>query len=174
MKKDAIEARKEKDEKPKNLYTINCNIWNDNKYSGKFWENGVKFGREKNKMAYVSGSEFIASMRAIIPSAVPKLEALIMRIDSDAGDEQDSDPKDNEIIAKITINVYSNSFIEVDGGAIMKFSGPGRPKLFRMGLKDLMEHIHIGTSNEEPIRVLNETCSNSQGFINTTGKTIKE
>jgi len=131
-----IEKRKEKI-KPKKLYSVVGIIFDDGTTSGY----GVEYrdmGRLKNqKMLVPSKEDFIASVRTIVPSAIPVIERLLDLIYGDVDDNEGG----HEKTASVTVDIYSDGFITTDFGEFVKgVRGPA--KCWRLTPHDFVSSIN--------------------------------
>lgn len=127
--KDKVEEREEK-LKPVKLFSIVCTVFDDGILAGQLISL-ESYGRLKNqKVLYTgadAGKDFISTVRGVIPSAVDKIEPLVLQIEKDSEVE---DCTDTEKIAKVTIDIFSDSVITCDFCDLVK-GDRGAPKAWR-------------------------------------------
>jgi hypothetical protein len=161
MAKDKVQERKDKDQKPKVLYTIQAKIWEDGIWSGKLIS-GELYGRERVKAIYTSGDDFLAAVRSVVPSAIDKIEGLVKAIDRDAGT---TEKMENSVVGQVKVDIFSNGVIDVDFAEMVQ--GPiGRPKAWRMTPDQFLPSMRSVTGSAvEPLKSLP-----SGGVITAKGK----
>ena len=152
MKEDAVQKRKDADQKPKKLFSFVGYIWDDGNMSGYGWEYR-DMGRMKNqKMSFPDKDEFLSSIRSIVPSAMPIVEDVVNAV---YGDNTVTDTIETEKCGKVTFDIYSDGFIDCDFAEILK-GARGAPKAWRASPRDFisaMEH-QIGSGNSETFKAL--------------------
>lgn len=131
-----IEKRKKK-LKPRKLFTVVANVYDDGILAGY----GIEYrnmGRLKNQKMVVPGKEdFITCVRSIVPSAIPTIEKVVNAVYEDADVEES---EGSEKIAKVTIDIYSDSFIDSDFSELNK--GPrGAPRAWRLSPNEFINNI---------------------------------
>jgi len=128
--KDKVEERKEKDERPLKLFSVVCLVYDDGNISGQLLSI-EPYGRLKNqKIMYTgadAGKDFLSNVRSVIPSSIPYIQDLVMRIEKDS-DIQDC--IDTEKIAKVTVDIFSDSVVTCDFCELIK-KDRGAPKAWR-------------------------------------------
>jgi hypothetical protein len=164
MSNDAVEERQEKI-KPTKLFSIVAFVFDDGVISGY----GTEFrnmGRLKNqKLIFPAKEELISSIRSIVPSTYPVVESLIDGIYADIGIE---DNEGNEKFGKVTVDIYSDGFVDCDFSEIVK--GPrGAPKAWRLPANDFISAIsnRVGRLSEKFQPLLNAGCT---GVLETTAE----
>jgi len=133
---DKVEERKEK-VKPQKLFTVNLVIFDDGIVSG-FGIEYRNMGRLKNQKLIVPGKEeFESLVRSLVPTALPIIQPVVDVIYKDLEVE---DVEGSEKFGKVTIDIYSDSFIDCDFAEIQK--GPrGAPKAWRLPAHDFINAI---------------------------------
>ena len=126
--KDKVEERKEKDQKPKKLFSFVAQIFDCGTISGYGWEYR-DIGKIRNqKMAFPTKEEFIAEIRSQMPSALPVVEDVLNAV-YDANEKVDTEK--SQKIATIGFDIYSSGFVDKDCCIIERPVGPGAPKAWR-------------------------------------------
>lgn len=164
-KPDAIEKRKE-NLKPTKLFSINAIIFDDGIIAGQLIEH-VQWGRMKNqKVLYTggpdAGSDFIAVVRGLVPSAIPSIEGLVNQIAQDSGTE---DTMEAEQIGKVNVEIYSDSFVSTDFSELVK-GDRGPAKAWRLHPREFTDAMGslIGTGNLDNFKALG-SIPNSSNII---------
>jgi len=131
-----IEKRKEKI-KPKKLFSIIIHIWSDGVLSG----GGIEYrnlGRLKNqKMIVPDKDDFLACVRSILPSTVATIEPVLEAV---YGDVDCEDMDGCEKIAKVTVDIYSDGYIDSDFSEIIK-GNRGAPKNWRLAPNEFVRTV---------------------------------
>ena len=164
MSKDKTEERKEK-VKPLKLFSITAFVFDDGVISGTCTE--IRdLGRMKAQKVIVPDShEFMTCVRSVIPSAVPAIEELVEFIFNDIGC---TDIDGSEKIAKVTVDIYSDGFIDCDFAEIVKGSR-GAPKAWRLMPNDFFRAIENSVGNlTKPFKQLSCSSGNVTSTLNTT------
>ena len=134
---DAIEKRRDRDEKPKKLFSVVVNIYDDGVLSGC----GIEYrnlGRMKmQKLVIPDGQDFLSSVRSIIPSAIDKIETLVNAVYKDHDIE---DAEESEKIGKVTVDIYSDGYVDGDFCELVKGSR-GAPKSWRLPPQDFVSMV---------------------------------
>lgn len=149
MSKNAIEKRKEKDSKPKLLFSLQCNVWDDGIISAKLIENS-QYGRERVKVIHPSGNDFLAAIRSVVPAATDKVTPLVKAIDGDAGT---TEVKESERVGIIKVDIYSNGFIDADFFELIHGAN-GRPKAWRRFYNEFADAMKNIGDAIEPLKQL--------------------
>lgn len=135
-KSDKLEERKEKI-KPKKLFSVVVNIYDDGVLSGY----GVEYrnvGRLKNqKLIFPAKDEFLSTVRSILPSAVKTIEPVLQAV---YGDIDCEDTDGCEKVAKTVVDIYSDGFIDCDFSEIIKGSR-GAPKNWRLSPHEFLRTV---------------------------------
>ena len=164
-----IEERKEKI-KPKKLYSVIGIIFDDGTTSGY----GVEYtdmGRLKNqKMISPTKEDFIASVRTVVPSAIPAIEKLLDLVYGDLSDNESG----HEKTASVTVDIYSDGFVSTDFGEFVK-GARGPAKCWRLTPHDFIGSVNARLGRlSESFKPLLTTGSASDVMTTATSEIIDE
>jgi hypothetical protein len=159
------EERKQK-LKPKKLFTISTLVYDDGVVSGMCIEY-KDIGRLKNQKVIVMDEvEFIGSVRSILPSSIPAIEKVVQLIFTDINNHS---ADGCEKFAKVTVDLYSDGFIDGDFSEIQK-GKRGAPKAWRLNPADFFRTIEARVGNlSSPFKAL--TTGNA---VKTDGEIVVE
>jgi hypothetical protein len=173
--KDKVEERKEK-LKPTKLFSVVCVVYDDSVLAGQLisLEN---CGRLKNqKIMYTgadAGKDFLSNVRSVIPSSIPYIQDLVMRIEKDS-DIQDC--IDTEKIAKVTVDIFSDSIVTCDFCELIK-KDRGAPKAWRKEPKTFIADLKLQVGNLvevfKPLLEANTTSLDTTSTVDELTKPTK-
>jgi hypothetical protein len=150
MSIDKVEDRKEK-VKPTKLFSITAFVYDDGVISGTCTEIRDLGRMKAQKLIVPDPDEFIASVRSIVPSAAGSIQELVEFIFNDIGC---TDLDGSEKIAKTTVDIYSDGYIDCDFAEIIKGTR-GAPKAWRLTPNDFFKSIEASVGNlTKPFKLL--------------------
>lgn len=164
MSKDKTEERKEK-VKPTKLFSITAFVYDDGVIAGTCTEIRDLGRMKAQKLIVPDSKDFIDSIRSVIPSAVPAITELVEFIFNDIGC---TDLDGSEKIAKTTVDIYSDGYIDCDFAEIVKGTR-GAPKAWRLTPKDFFKSIENSVGNlTKPFKLLSSNSNITSTTINST------
>lgn len=167
---DPVEKRREKDEKPRKLFSFKAFVFDDGNLAGYGWEYR-DMGRMKNqKMSFPAKEEFIAEIRSQIPSALPVVQDVIEAVYNDNGV---TDTIETEKIGQVSFDIYSDGMIDTDFAEVMKGSR-GAPKAWRRTPNEFIQSLgySVGALGDTFKPLLG--AGNHGGVIDVEGGTVEE
>lgn len=142
---DKVQKRKDK-LKPKKLFSINSVVYDDGIICGVCIEYR-DLGRLKNQKVVVpSEDDFISSVRSILPSSLGYIRKLVNMIFTDV-DNHDVDGASK--IARVTVDIYSDGFVDADFGEIVQ-GQRGAPKTWRLAPNEFYQYIESRVGKLSP------------------------
>lgn len=170
MSKDKTEDRKEK-VKPTKLFSITAFVYDDGVIAGTCTEIRDLGRMKAQKVIIPDSNDFITSVRSILPSIVPTIQELVEYIFNDIGC---TDIDGSEKIAKTTVDIYSDGFIDCDFAEIIKGTR-GAPKAWRLTPNDFFRAIENSVGNlTKPFKQLSTPTSNITVSIDDVHDNVEE